>query len=58
MKTFDEAVQWAKGRHVEAVKIADAFVPKNVNKRKPGYRPEPAAPSPVTPSKNPNGKAK
>lgn len=50
MKTFDEAVKWAKGRHAEAQKIAKAYVPAHVNKRKPKV-------TPVTPAKNPNGKA-
>ena len=35
MKTFDEAVTWARGKHAEAVKMVSAFTPTHVNKRKP-----------------------
>jgi hypothetical protein len=50
MKTFDEAVQWAKGKHAEAQKITDKYVPTHVNKRKP------VTPTPGKPEK-PNGKS-
>lgn len=53
MKTFDEAVEYARGRLVKAKKVVEAYEPTHVNKR----RPKPTPPTPDTPEKNPKGKA-
>lgn len=56
MKTFDEVVEHARGRLVTAKEIVAAYEPTHVNKRRP--QPTPVTPAnPVTPVKNPNGKA-
>ncbi len=51
MKTFDEAVQHAKGRLVEAKEVIGKFEHTNLDKR----RPKPVTPTP--PAKTPKGKA-